>query len=289
MGGYIEGGFVQFHPSYDYTDFVEGLRPVEKNGEVSFVKLDGIFKSFCRKVVRNNSEAVDCNLPLYFFIIDEINRANLSKVFGELMYALEKGKRGEDNRIQTQYSMLPTYDAQKGDYIAKADDVFADGFYIPENVIILGSMNDIDRSVDSMDFALRRRFEWMEFVVTEDMLINAFESVKYDIETGGDVPLYNPIIYRDAKAIAEAVDRLNSYIKESGEQYGLNEQYYISQGHFADIDRTFNDTEELLGYVWKYRINTLLKEYLRGENGIDVFLSDAENKFKYKEADEESK
>lgn len=156
---------VQFHPSYDYTDFVEGLRPVEDaHGKVEFRKLDGIFKKFCRKVVERNES--DKNQDKYFFIVDEINRADLSKVFGELMFCLESDKRGPQNSVQTQYANLRTYDPENGSYYSKEKkDVFKDGFYIPENVIVIGTMNDIDRSVESMDFALRRRFIWKEIEV----------------------------------------------------------------------------------------------------------------------------
>lgn len=102
---------VQFHPSYDYTDFVEGLRPVEEEGKMVFRKVDGIFKEFCRKVVEEGKKD-----EKYFFLIDEINRADLSKVFGELMFCLETDKRGEDNAIQTQYQNLPTYDVKEKHY-----------------------------------------------------------------------------------------------------------------------------------------------------------------------------
>lgn len=117
---------VQFHPSYDYTDFVEGLRPVEEGGEMVFRKVDGIFKEFCRKVVEEGEED-----EKYFFLIDEINRADLSKVFGELMFCLETDKRGEDNAIQTQYQNLPTYDTKEKKYYGEdeSEDVFKDGFY----------------------------------------------------------------------------------------------------------------------------------------------------------------
>ena len=117
---------VQFHPSYDYTDFVEGLRPVEDaHGKVEFRKLDGIFKKFCRKVVERNES--DKNQDKYFFIVDEINRADLSKVFGELMFCLESDKRGPQNSVQTQYANLRTYDPENGSYYSKEKkDVFKD-------------------------------------------------------------------------------------------------------------------------------------------------------------------
>lgn len=82
------------------------------------------------------------------------------------MYCLETDKRGSENRIQTQYANLHTYNPEEGDYYS--EDIFEKGFYIPKNVIIIGTMNDIDRSVESMDFALRRRFVWREITVEED-------------------------------------------------------------------------------------------------------------------------
>ena len=138
---------VQFHPSYDYTDFVEGIRPVEYkdqdgNEKVEFRKVDGIFKKFCRKVadLKDDPDGKN-NERKYFFIIDEINRADLSKVFGELMYCLETDKRGSENRIQTQYANLHTYNPEEGDYYS--EDIFEKGFYIPKNVIIIGTMNAV--------------------------------------------------------------------------------------------------------------------------------------------------
>ena len=275
--------FVQFHPSYDYTDFVEGLRPVEvktQSGEtkmqgeteMQFVKVDGKFKAFCRKIVEKGDEN-----DLYFFIIDEINRANLSKVFGELMYCFEKDKRGENNRVPTQYQNLPTYQkTDDGNFsaIAKDEDVFAKGFYVPENVCIIGTMNDIDRSVDSMDFALRRRFEWVEFIVDNNMLKNAFEEM-----FSGKPDIIKPDII---KSLVNSVTALNKYIQEEGASFGLNRQYDISQGQFANIPENRQSTiKDIKDYVWNYRIKSLLREYLRGEDekSIEDFLGEAAKKF----------
>jgi hypothetical protein len=89
----------------------------------------------------------------YIFIIDEINRGELSKIFGELFFSIDPGYRGKkEMRVQTQYQNLITDDT----------DPFKDGFYVPQNVYIIGTMNDIDRSIESMDFAIRRRFAWVE-------------------------------------------------------------------------------------------------------------------------------
>lgn len=274
---------VQFHPSYDYTDFVEGLRPVkvvkqvdgQEKEELTFQRVDGTFKAFCRYVVEQNNE------ERYFFIIDEINRANLSKVFGELMYCLEKGKRGKNNHVETQYSNLDTYHKKDGtDIFVKYDegeDVFKDGFYIPENVVIIGTMNDIDRSVDTMDFALRRRFEFVEFEVTKETLEVAFKSREF-----GDV------INENAQSLAESVFNLNKYIAKSGKKYGLNKHYYISQGYFTDVSSENNadapsktPLDNVKEHVWEFRIKSLLREYLRGESEEDIekFVIGAEGDF----------
>jgi len=249
---------VQFHPSMDYTDFVEGLRPVMKDGTMVFARVDGVFKHFCRRVVTEGDPE-----KLYFFIIDEINRANLSKVFGELMYGLEKDKRGEQHRIRTQYHNLPTCDIRTKTDLAPADDVFYDGFYLPENVVVLGTMNDIDRSVDSMDYALRRRFEWKEFLVTETSLKLAFMSGNY-----------GEAIKDNAEELARRIDALNRYLGTQGREFGLNRHYYIAQGQFAHLPEHKQTLPEILRYVWDYRIESLLREYLRGgdEAEIEAFI-----------------
>ena len=117
-------GFVQFHPSYDYTDFVEGLRPVkttdeEKNGgTIVFERKDGVFKKFCK-------EALSAPDHKFVFIIDEINRGELSKVFGELFFSIDPGYRGEKGRVNTQYQNL----VEKG-------DEFANGFFLKMFILL---------------------------------------------------------------------------------------------------------------------------------------------------------
>ena len=346
MGAETE--FVQFHPSYDYTDFVEGLRPVEKSdGQVGFERKDGVFKEFCREAIKNlvdseksietltkeiswqerleafvenamenntkfktvnGSEFVIIELknhsivvhneqnekttqvtvnadeilelltndvPLnivrdirnYFnrkfgtqpdsyayvitkavremkqkmpavkaynierkpfvFIIDEINRGEASKIFGELFYAIDPGYRGKkDHLVQTQYQNL-----------VPETDVFAKGFYVPENVYILATMNDIDRSVESMDFAMRRRFTWKDVTPTET------ESMLDTLDCA-----------QEAKA---TMARLNKAIEETE---GLGAAYMIGPAYFLKLRENGGDFNKL----WKMNIEPLLKEYLRG-------------------------
>ncbi len=277
---YLSWGYelVQFHPSYDYTDFVEGLRPVQAGGELTFKKTDGTFKAFCREVIRRKDP-----VGKYIFIIDEINRADLSKVFGELMYCLEGDKRGKENKIPTQYQNLPSYDPQEGkERNGAKEDCFFNGFYIPENVLVIGTMNDIDRSVESMDLALRRRFLWLDVEVTEDLLTASLFKI-LGSELGGKVD------QTIAKILSFAVMSMNEFLcSEQYSFYDLNKDYYISQGQFtglpdrsyAKLNAPFRDAD-LLGFLqdaWNLRIRGLLKEYVRGEPDFAQFLEDCREK-----------
>ena len=220
----LEGkiGFVQFHPSYDYTDFVEGLRPIQdKKGDIIFERKDGVFKEFCKEALNNQSSN-------FVFIIDEINRGEISKIFGELFFSVDSGYRGEKGKVQTQYANL-----------IEDGDEFKDGFYIPENVYIIGTMNDIDRSVESMDFAMRRRFAWKE-IKAEDTQ----ETILKDL---GD--LKDETIKR--------MNNLNNAIKEKAE---LSEAYYIGAAYFKKI----KDYEGDFNKLWDNHLKGLLFEYTRG-------------------------
>lgn len=311
--------FVQFHPSYDYTDFVEGLRPkTDNNGNIGFERRDGAFKDFCKSATHNGysntkeslKKALDAfkddlskkgnieirsfrsstiirttldkkeniavahisspwsvtddkmldylqhgvchendtytksigdyikdhyNEPInngnkelkpFVFIIDEINRGEISKIFGELFFSIDPGYRGKKGKVNTQYQN-----------IIEDGDMFKDGFYVPENVYIIGTMNDIDRSVESMDFAMRRRFTWKE-VTTVD---TAYMLDKLDCAT-------------EAKA---TMNRLNKVIEETD---GLGAAYMIGPAYFLKLGENGGDFNKL----WEMNIEPLLKEYLRG-------------------------
>lgn len=220
----LEGkiGFVQFHPSYDYTDFVEGLRPKNDNGNIGFERKDGVFKEFCKEALNNQSSN-------FVFIIDEINRGEISKIFGELFFSVDSGYRGEKGKVQTQYANL-----------IEDGDEFKDGFYIPENVYIIGTMNDIDRSVESMDFAMRRRFAWKE-IKTEDTQ----ETILKDL---GDL--------KD-----ETIKRMNNLNKViRNKETNLSEAYCIGAAYFKKI----KDYEGDFNKLWENHLKGLLFEYTRG-------------------------
>ncbi len=216
--------FVQFHPSYDYTDFVEGLRPIKKDDDLGFELKNGIFKAFCKKAKENPNKK-------YVFIIDEINRAEISKVFGELMFSIDPGYRGEKGKVKTQYSNIQTEET------AFTEDVEDDYFYIPENVYIIGTMNDIDRSVESFDFALRRRFAWKEITAEESQKMLEDKS------------------WREAAILK--MNALNSAIEGIN---GLNPAYHIGAAYFLKLDNYDGHFKQL----WDNHLNGILSEYLRG-------------------------
>ena len=215
-------GFVQFHPSYDYTDFVEGLRPVSNgDGTIEFKLVDGIFKKFCQKARDAKKTG---GQDKFVFIIDEINRGEISKIFGELFFSIDSGYRGEKGSVSTQYANLHETDEK---------------FYIPENVYIIGTMNDIDRSVDTFDFAMRRRFRFVE--VTAESQLGMLDTAL------GDKAEEAKIRLRNLNAAIENIQELNSH-------YHIGPSYFLN---LKDVDFDY----ELL---WSDYLKPLLEDYVRG-------------------------
>ena len=242
--------FVQFHPSYDYTDFVEGLRPSPNNTN-SFVRQDGIFKVFCANAAK--AEIDDEGKPeeekrKYVFVIDEINRGEISKIFGELFFSIDPGYRGISNRVDTQYQRL-----------VPDGDTFKKGFYVPKNVYVIGTMNDIDRSVESMDFAFRRRFAFYEVVADPDMLNSM-------VEKKGDFVGYDSQTIEDIK---QHMMRLNEELVK--EEYGLTTAYQIGGAYFLKYKNYYNESsyvpqkaKNAFKSLWENNLRGTLFEYFRG-------------------------
>lgn len=363
--------FVQFHPSYSYTDFVEGLRPCRDGaGQIGFKRQDGVFKAFCKdaiatqkafeihednskthedapkdlsyyynvlvdkivnkeitniekknskemgvyckngktiyntygqsisdktlnelsktypdceslkssnfktsrkrayaavlymlykmkeedelneaelkadqEVQEDNQEYIDVlsekEPKPYVFIIDEINRGELSKIFGELFYAIDPGYRGRKGKVKTQYQNL----------VGKTD-VFANGFYVPENVYIIATMNDIDRSIESIDFALRRRFAW-KVIKPEDRTDMLLEKL-------------------DPDTCTRALNVMTALNKEISSMRGLGSAYQIGPAYFMKLDKNHYNGD--FTALWNMHIEVLLKEYLRVFNNADIRL-----------------
>lgn len=225
--------FVQFHPSYDYTDFVEGLRPEQDTAtdSIVFQRKDGIFKAFCAKAQKDKNPD-----NKYVFIIDEINRGEISKIFGELFFAIDPGYRGEKGKVKTQYqSMEQSY---------PSNDPFEEYFYVPENVYIIGTMNDIDRSVESMDFAFRRRFAFYEVTAKSSQTMLADLESKY-------------------KGITNRMKNLNAAIVHS-QKGGLSEAYQLGGAYFKKIEKITVKKEDKYKKLWDIYLKGVLYEYFRG-------------------------
>ena len=198
--------FLQFHQNYAYEDFVEGY----KLAATGFILQDGIFKRFCK-------EAADAPDEKFFFIIDEINRGNLSKIFGELLMLIEKDYRG-------QAATLP--------YSGRS-------FTVPKNLYIIGMMNTADRSLAMIDYALRRRF--------------SFVDMEPGFDTDGFKEYLNSKSSDTMKALVEEIKQLNDDIKEK-----LGKGFCIGHSYFV-FDEPCSDA--LLKSIVNYDILPMLAEY----------------------------
>lgn len=209
---------IQFHQSYSYEDFIEGYRP----SGTGFELVKGAFYSFCKKAADDEENA-------YFFIIDEINRGNLSKIFGELFMLIESDKRGPKNKLQLLYSR--------------------ELFYVPRNVHIIGMMNTADRSLAMLDYALRRRFAFVE-------LRPAFESDGFrDYCAGLDNSRF--------EALVREVESLNRAIADDE---SLGEGFCIGHSYFCNMEAD-SCTDVALASIVEYELIPMLKEYWFDEPG----------------------
>ena len=240
-------GFVQFHPSYDYTDFVEGLRPVKGTGNkgVDFELKDGVFKQFCIKALNNPDKP-------FVFVIDEINRGEMSKIFGELFFSIDPGYRDKQGAVQTQYANMVKWGNQ---FDRNLDNGKKGQFFVPKNVYIIGTMNDIDRSVESMDFAFRRRFTFIE--------VTAEDSMGMLGQLG-----------KKANDARKSMIALNEALV-SPEKGGLTYSYQIGGSYFLKL-RPQEGEDEFISFeeLWDYHLKGTLYEYFRGEPDADKKLAE---------------
>ena len=215
---------------------------------------------------------------LFVFIIDEINRADISKVMGELMYLLEY--RGMSKRMFTQYQNLKTYDLKKNTYMDF--DCFEDGFFIPENIIIIGTMNDIDKSVDSFDFAMRRRFGWAEIEVDRPLLTETLKTMLCK-DLKGDAKKTK---VEEIETLAGCIVEMNEVLtSEKYKKAGLTKAYYIGPAVF----KSYTFTKDSRNSIFKNSIAPLLREYVRGrklsDKVVEWFIKDCRDALKSSDDD----
>lgn len=269
--------FIQFHPSYTYEDFIEGIKPkgVTQDGNIRFELVNGIFKNFCIKA-KNDP---DNN---YYFIVDEINRANLSAVFGETLSLLESSYRHkvgtEENLISTQYSALidELIKEDEGKYKHLAYELIdIDGeqhsrFGIPANLYFIGMMNDIDKSIDTFDLALRRRFKWIRKDCDYEVIKN---QIKF--RNGDD--------FSNIEKFAECAEDLNKYIRidlNLGSSYEFGHSFFMK---ISTIAKQREITSKNLDELFDLYLRPTLREYLRvfySESEIEAKLQESLNVFK---------
>ena len=245
----IDGGVwkkVQFHPGYDYSDFIIGLKPQVVGDQVSFDWKDGIFKDFANHALEEYKANGD-NAKPYIFIIDEINRADLSRVFGEVFSLLEEEYRYPNKETGI---TLPN----------------GENFILPDNLYIIGTMNDIDRSVESMDFALRRRFSWYEVTAQES------ESIVASVINGVEQTKLLAVMRTLNCHIGAENKPLNNICLNLGDEYQLGGAYFLNFTKYKGL----NNPEELL---WKNHIAIILNEYLRGRKEKEQLLRLLEKEF----------
>jgi 5-methylcytosine-specific restriction protein B len=208
---------IQFHQSYAYEDFIQGYKPI---GNGTFKLLNGVFYRFCKKAQADPGNK-------YFFIIDEINRGNLSKIFGELMLLIEADKRGPDNAVAL------TYDTANGRK-----------FFIPSNLFVIGTMNTADRSLAVVDYALRRRF--------------AFVNVNPSFERSFNNELLNNGI--DEGIIQKIIERMRYLNRQILDDPSLGQGFQIGHSYFCNF-RNGKGDEDWYQRIIKYEISPLLVEY----------------------------
>jgi 5-methylcytosine-specific restriction protein B len=267
---------LQFHPSFTYEDFIEGIKPkgVSEDGNIRFELVNGVFKNFCIKAKKQPNKD-------FYFVVDEINRANLSTVFGETLSLLEKDYRDDGSGkhlIKTQYSALieqlikdnPNVDEYKNlayNYNSTTGEV---KFGVPKNVFFIGMMNDVDKSIDAFDLALRRRFKW----IRKDC---DYEVIEEETRFKGKEEFNNISQY------VKACEKLNNYIAND---LGLGKSYEFGHSFFmkvSDIAKRKEITPNNVEVLFNLFLRPTLKEYLRAvfaESELESKLDEALSKFK---------
>lgn len=260
---------VQFHPSFSYEDFIDGIKPIVADSMGVQLKLiNGIFKEMCIEAyielkrfnaLSEEDKKKEKEPKKFYFIADEINRAELSRVFGELLLCLEDDKRlrFENGILKGEFVKTQNANLWKEEHAV----IIENGEYyfgVPENIYFLGTMNDIDRSIDSFDLALRRRFKWVRKDCNYEVIAN------YLMENDADDSIIEYISDGKDKGISKGrCQLLNEYISDN---LNLGKSYELGHTYFMKI-RVRNSKISKSAYenLFDFEIGPLINEYLRAE------------------------
>ena len=253
--------WVQFHSGFEYEDFIDGIKPIGiQNGNLNLALTNGVFKEFCLKAAQNDKEN-------FFFIVDEINRADIAAVFGETLSLLEENYRGEN--IKTKNFPLSNQE-----------------FFIPANIYFIGMMNDVDKSIDCFDLALRRRFTWVLMECDYGVIENATDKtyrtkcenlnnyitndLKYLVEYKDEtrVKIKSIRSYYNMKKMDEYYDQL--FQKTTDEEKENNKKRYertsgLNLGRAYEIGHSYflKNAKMSEQEIWDRHIEPILREYIR--------------------------
>ena len=288
LGAKDRTSYVQCHPGFGYEEFVEGIKPVgmTTSGTIQFEVVNGVFKDFCIRAKKEPDK-------VFYFVADEINRANVSSMFGETLSLIEADYRddpkpnGKRNLCKTSLSKLiertikhntweKGADKEKIENIAyEYDDKEGVYFGIPQNIRFIGMMNDVDKSIDTFDLALRRRFKWIRKDCDYDVIEDLLEKEKKEKES---IDKY-----------VERCKRLNEYIsKTKNDGLGLGKTYEFGHAFFLkimQISKNKKITPDHCKLLFERHLRPTLSEYLRSfqdEDEIEKNINKAKNLFSEK-------
>lgn len=267
--------YIVFHPSYSYEDFIEGIKPcgITESGNMKFELINGSFKEFCKQAKNRPEEE-------FYFVVDEINRANLSAVFGETLVCIEASYR---DRIKEDFQNRHLYSTQYSAYqeqldkekkkklayeISEKGDVL---FGVPENLFFIGMMNNVDRNIDSFDLALRRRFKWIYYGCDYEVI----ENIK---NQAGE-------LYDNREKYTKACKNLNIFISDPS-YLGLGKSFEFGHALYmkiSTIEIKKSIREKSMEHLFEAFLKPTLTEYLRSffdEAEIETKIIEAKSYFK---------
>ena len=257
---------VAFHPSYDYADFVEGLRP----SGAGFVLEPGSFKSFCGRALEQPDQP-------FVFIIDDFNQGDVRTILGEVVMLLAPDYRGIEHRIKTQYHsvLARSYQAALAarDQVAMASIKFADGFFVPHNVFVIATMNEFEGRAEPLDSAVWRRFVCYELKPQDRLSMLKEANLACSVQVkGAQDKLAAAHFYDQAAARCTRLNQAICAEPSLGPDYQIGPAYLLKSLGYLNLAGKVSEESvaDVLNQVWDQSLAPLLRTYLRGKSSSDL-------------------